>query len=119
MKSSGFKLWSLGFRPYRALRLKSKILLGHIAEGYHNGSGYYFCNCGIYVELFDKKAYKNIIQDNTYQDKQEIPEKLHSSVQNRPGKNDMTHQHKAGWETDEKGYYECSYIRFERYEAQV
>jgi hypothetical protein len=52
------------------------------------------------MEMFDEESDKNIIQDNANQYKQKIPEELYSAMKNGPGKNNMAHQHKTGWETD-------------------
>ncbi len=86
--------------PYRAF--KSKILLSHIAERNHNGRGYNLCDGRKYMKLLHKQADENIVQDYADQNKDEIPEKLNTSVKDRSGKYHVPHQHKAGWKTDKK-----------------
>ena len=72
------------------------------------------------MKMFDKKADKNIIQDNTNQRPAGNTGKAEPCpCRTEPGKNNMTHQHKAGWETDEKGYDEGSYMRFKGNKSQV
>ena len=65
------------------------------------------------MEIFNKEADEKIIQDNTNQDEQEIPEQLHAPVEDRTGEDHVSHQHEAGWKTDQKGYDKCGNIGFE------
>jgi hypothetical protein len=71
------------------------------------------------MKMFHKKADENIVQYNTNQYEQEIPEKLHASVKNGSWKDNVPHQHKTGWKTDEKRYNKGCDMGFERDETQV
>ncbi len=64
--------------------------------------------------MFHKKADKNIIQNNTDQyqaGNNGKAEPVHADTE--PGKYHMTHQHKAGRKTNEKGYDKCSNMGLE------
>ena len=69
--------------------------------------------------MFHEEPDENIVQDNTDQYQQEIPEQLNPSVKYRTGKDHMAHEHKSGGETDEKGYDESGNMGFEGNESQV
>ncbi len=71
------------------------------------------------MKLFHEKTDENIIQDNADQYEQEIPEELYAPVKYGSWKDYMSHQHKAGWKADKKGYDKCGYMWFERNESQM
>jgi hypothetical protein len=71
------------------------------------------------MKMFNEKADENIVQEDTDQYKNKIPEKLYTSVQNGTRKYHMTHQHKSGWKTYEKGYDKSRDMRLECDESQV
>jgi hypothetical protein len=98
----GLKLW--------AFRFKSKILLGEITKRYDDARGDYFGNGRIQMKMFDKKADKNIIQDDTNNNQQEITEQLNPPMKYRTRKHNVAHEHKTCRETDQKRYNESGYM---------
>ena len=71
------------------------------------------------MKILHEEPDKYIIQYDTNQNQQEIPEKLNASMKHRTGKYHMPHQHETRWKTDQKGYDKSSNIGFERNEPQV
>ncbi len=71
------------------------------------------------MKMFHEKSDENIVQDNTNQNQQEIPEKLNPSVKNGSRKNHMAHQHKSSGKTDKKGNNKCCNMGFKRNESKM
>ena len=71
------------------------------------------------MEMFYEESDKEIIQDDTNQNKQEVTKKLYSSMKIRIRKYDMPHQHKTGRKTDEERYDKSRNMGFKRNETQV
>ena len=65
------------------------------------------------MELFYEESYKDIIEDDTDQNKQEIAKELHAPMEYRTWKYHMTHEHKTSGKTNQKRNDECGYIGFE------
>jgi hypothetical protein len=108
----------LGFLP-RTFRFKSEILLGEIAKGNDDGRGDYFGNGRIQMKMFNKKADKNIIQDDANNNQQEITEQLNPSMKYRVRKDNVSHQHETRWKTDQKGYNESGNMGLKGNKSQM
>jgi hypothetical protein len=71
------------------------------------------------MKMFNKKAYENIVENNTNQYQHEIAKQLNPSVQNGTRKYHMANQHKSCGEADHKRNDECGDMRFKRNKAKM
>ena len=51
------------------------------------------------MKLLHEETYKNIVQNNTNQNEQEITKELYTPMKNGSGKYYVSHKHKTGRET--------------------
>jgi hypothetical protein len=71
------------------------------------------------MEIFHEKPDEYIIQYNTNQHEQKIPEKLYASVKWGAWKYNMAHQHKPRWKTDQKRNDESGNMGFKGNKTQM
>jgi hypothetical protein len=112
-------VYSDKYRALSFLCFKREVLLCQVTEGNHNGGGNDFGNGWEQVEIFNEKADEKIIQENTDEHQEEIPEQLDTSLKHRIREHHVTHQHKSGWKTNEEGDDKGSNMRFECNKSQV
>lgn len=85
--------------------------LGQVAETNHNGRSEYHGGCRIPTKNIDKELQQNIVDQDTSDGHQEVPDKLYPAAQVRTREYHEHAQVKTGRESDTEGNQECCNVR--------